>query len=70
MRHNAPAPHPRQQARRFALALLALFLFSPPILLIVDRLPGILGWLPLYLFLAWGWVIGLAAWLAKRPKQP
>ncbi|MGE6510304.1 hypothetical protein [Halomonas sp. 15WGF] len=64
---NAPS---RRRERLIALALLALFMFCPPMLLIVDRLPGLLGWLPLYLFVVWGALIGFTAWLVEPPKEP
>ena len=60
----------RRRERLIALALLALFMFCPPMLLIVDRLPGLLGWLPLYLFVVWGALIGFTAWLVESPKDP
>ena len=60
----------RRRERLIALALLALFMFCPPMLLIVDRLPGLLGWLPLYLFAVWGALIGFTAWLVEPPKEP
>ncbi|SHF15718.1 hypothetical protein SAMN02745148_01950 [Modicisalibacter ilicicola DSM 19980] len=61
---------PRRHARLLALAGLALLLFSPPLLLLFDR-PAVYGlsWLPLYLFLAWAGVIGVAAWLLERPDS-
>jgi hypothetical protein len=64
-----PHSDPRQRERRLALVLLALFVFCPPVLLLIDRLPSAVGWLPIYLLLTWGAVIGLAAWLAERPKR-
>ena len=54
----------RRRERLIALALLALFMFCPPMLLIVDRL------LPLYLFVVWGALIGFTAWLVEPPKEP
>lgn len=60
----------RRRERFIALALLALFMFCPPMLLIIDRLPGLLGWLPLYLFIVWGVLIGFTAWLVEPPKRP
>ncbi|WP_404377645.1 hypothetical protein [Vreelandella aquamarina] len=65
-----PSPPARRRERLIALTLLALLLFCPPMLLIVDRLPGALGWLPLYLFVVWGGVIGLTAWLMEPAKRP
>ncbi|MDN6296988.1 MAG: hypothetical protein L0J54_03050 [Halomonas sp.] len=50
-----------------ALIVTAVVLFSPPLLLIVDRLPSVTGvWLSAYLFGAWASVISLAAWLLER----
>ncbi|RAW07901.1 hypothetical protein DKQ62_07005 [Halomonas elongata] len=54
------APHRKE--RLVALIALATALFTPPLLLIADRLDGAL---PLYLFLAWGIVITLMAWLME-----
>ncbi|GAA0569963.1 hypothetical protein ACFQH5_09515 [Halomonas salifodinae] len=62
-----PDKRPRHLERLLALLLLALALFSPPLVIIADRpLAGGLSALPLYLLLAWGLVIGLAAWLLER----
>lgn len=60
------SPH-RFRERLVALIVLALLLFSPPMLLVADRVPeaGGLSWLSLYLFLAWAAVIALAAWLME-----
>jgi hypothetical protein len=57
----------RFRERLVALIVLALLLFSPPLLLVADRAPdaGGLSRLPLYLFLAWTAVIALAAWLME-----
>ncbi|MBE0506087.1 MAG: hypothetical protein IBX50_05115 [Marinospirillum sp.] len=62
---NAPT-----QARLIGLTLLALLLFLPPLLLLFDR-PGTLGFsiLPLYIFIAWLVVIGLAAWILERDHE-
>ncbi|MDI5985382.1 hypothetical protein QLQ85_11320 [Halomonas sp. M4R5S39] len=61
---------PRLKERLIALIVLATLLFSPPLLLVVDRPPAAgLSWLPLYLFLAWGAVIALAAWLMERRHE-
>lgn len=58
---------PRLGERLVALIVLATLLFSPPLILSFDRLSsGGLSWLPLYVFAAWGAVIGLAAWLIER----
>ncbi|WP_163559509.1 hypothetical protein [Halomonas sp. NO4] len=61
---------PRRRARLIALTALAALLFSPPLVVIFDR-PSEAGpsWLPLYLFLAWGLVIGLAAWLMESREE-
>lgn len=60
-------PHSRRAERLMALVAVALLLFCPPLILVVDRLPSPnAGWLPLYLFIAWGLVIGLAAWLMEH----
>ncbi len=58
----------QEKARLLALAGLALLLFSPPLILLFDQ-PSTngLSWLPLYLFVAWGAVIGMAAWWLERP---
>ncbi len=57
-------------ARLVALTVLAALLFSPPLLPLFDR-PAASGlsWLPLYVFVAWLAVIGLAAWMLER-KPP
>lgn len=63
---------PRRTARLLALTILALLLFSPPLLGLFDQ-PAAngLSWLPLYLFLAWAGVILLAAWLLEPGnKEP
>ncbi|SDO93479.1 hypothetical protein SAMN04487957_11617 [Halomonas shengliensis] len=57
---------PRRRERLLALIVLAVLLFTPPLVLVADR-AGTVSWLPLYLFLAWGLVIGLAAWLLEGP---
>ncbi|MFP4138670.1 MAG: hypothetical protein ACLFSR_09940 [Halomonas sp.] len=59
---------PRRRERLLALIVLAVFLFTPPLVLVPDR-AGQVSWLPLYLFLAWGLVIGLAAWLLEGPAD-
>lgn len=57
-------------ARLIGLTLLALLLFMPPLLLLSDR-PGTLGfsWLPLYIFIVWLSIIGLAAWILERDHE-
>lgn len=50
-----------------ALVAIALLLFCPPLIIVVDRLPAFsVGWLPLYLFIVWAVVIGLTAWLMEQ----
>ncbi|RUR36603.1 hypothetical protein [Vreelandella populi] len=62
--------NPRYRERLLALVILALVLFCPPVLLIIDRLPSSsIGWLPGYLFGAWAVIIGLTAWLMEHPKR-
>ncbi|MDQ7730045.1 MULTISPECIES: hypothetical protein [unclassified Halomonas] len=57
----------RQTERLVALVAIALLLFCPPLIIVVDRLPTVsVGWLPLYLFIAWTVVIGLTAWLMEQ----
>ncbi|SDK59646.1 hypothetical protein [Billgrantia gudaonensis] len=62
---------PRRRARLVALTALAALLFSPPLVLVFDVTPSGDGpsWLPLYLFLAWALVIGLAAWLMEQREE-
>ena len=57
----------RQTERLVALVAVALLLFSPPLIIVVDRLPAFnVGWLALYLFCAWAAVIALTAWLMEH----
>ncbi|MGE6605462.1 hypothetical protein ACQKE4_02960 [Halomonas sp. NPDC076908] len=57
----------RQAERLTALVAIALLLFCPPLIIVIDRLPSFsVGWLPLYLFIAWAVVIGLTAWLMEH----
>lgn len=57
----------RQTERLMALVAIALLLFCPPIIIVVDRLSAFsMSWLPLYLFCAWAVVIGLTAWLMEH----
>ena len=59
--------HSRKKERLMALVAVTLLLFCPPLIVVVDRLPSSnVGWLPLYLFIAWTVVIGLAAWLMEH----
>ncbi|HSP57229.1 MAG TPA: hypothetical protein VLO12_02900 [Halomonas sp.] len=61
---------PRQKERLVALIVLAAALFSPPLLLLVDSpSPTGLSRLPIYIFIAWATVIGLAAWLMERRQE-
>ena len=55
--------------RLVALIVAAALLFSPPLLLIADRATGTPAWLVAYLFLAWGAVIGLMAWLMEHRHE-
>ncbi|TDB05674.1 hypothetical protein [Halomonas marinisediminis] len=58
---------PRRRERLLALIILAALLFTPPLVLVPDRAMTI-SWLPLYLFIAWGFIIALAAWLMESPS--
>ncbi|WP_299236620.1 hypothetical protein [uncultured Halomonas sp.] len=58
---------PRRRERLLALIILAALLFTPPLVLVPDRAMTI-SWLPLYLFIAWGLIIGLTAWLMESPS--
>ncbi|WFM72993.1 hypothetical protein [Halomonas sp. CKK8] len=60
---------PRLKERLVALIVLAALLFSPPLLLVADRSPTAPGWLVTYLFLAWGAVIALMAWLMEHRHE-
>jgi|GEM_PF-959813 hypothetical protein len=63
--------HSREKERLIALIITAVVLFSPPLLLVVDRMPSATGvWLVVYLFSAWASVIGLAAWLMETRETP
>ncbi|QTF90983.1 hypothetical protein [Halomonas sp. BM-2019] len=57
---------PRLGERLVALVLLATLLFTPPLVLVFDRPADGPSWLPFYLFVAWGAVIALAAWLLEH----
>lgn len=58
--------NPRYRERLLVLVILALILFCPPLLLVIDRLPSLsIGWLPVYLFCSWALIIGLTAWLME-----
>ncbi|MBB3142081.1 hypothetical protein [Halomonas organivorans] len=54
---------PRRKERLVALIAMAIALFTPPLLLVAERMGP--GALPLYVFLAWGGVIALAGWLLE-----
>lgn len=60
----------RTASRLIGLTLLALLLFTPPLLLLFDR-PASSGLsiLPLYLFLAWIGIIACAAWILERDHE-
>ena len=64
---KSPGLKSRKTERLMALVAIALLLFCPPVILVVDRFPAShIGWLPLYLFGTWAIVIGLAAWLMEH----
>jgi hypothetical protein len=64
-------PNSRHNERLTALIVIAVVVFSPPLLLVVDRIPSATGvWLVVYLFSAWAGVIGLAAWLMETRETP
>ncbi|MGO1395292.1 MAG: hypothetical protein ACTHZY_04135 [Halomonas sp.] len=64
---KSSGPQSRRNERLMALVAIALLLFSPPLIIVIDRLPSFIGgWLPLYLFCAWAVVIGLTAWLMEH----
>lgn len=56
--------NPRRRERLLGLTALATLLFTPPLLLMADRVQGGI-WLPVYLFVVWAAVIGLGAWLLE-----
>ncbi len=57
----------RKNERLIALLAVAILLFSPPLIIVVDRFSSSsISWLPFYLFVAWGVVIGLTAWLMEQ----
>ncbi|MDX1464286.1 MAG: hypothetical protein R3215_01120 [Halomonas sp.] len=60
---------PRRKERLVALIVLAALLFSPPLVLIAASSAGGISWLVPYVFLAWGAVIGLMAWLMERRDE-
>ncbi len=56
--------------RLIGIFLLALFLFNFPILSLFNSPKSGPASIFIYLFVAWGFCIGLAAWvLEKRPKD-
>ncbi len=59
-----------EQNRLLALTLLALLLFSPPLLLLFDS-EGSWGFstLPLIIYLIWAVLILLAALILERPHE-
>ena len=57
---------PRLKERLVVLIILAALLISPPLLLIAERSLTWPGSLIVYLFVAWGGVIGLMAWLMEH----
>ncbi|KAA0875145.1 hypothetical protein [Nitrincola tapanii] len=60
-------PPSRLTSRLLSLTLLGLLLFTPPLLLLLDRPSSHgLSWLPAWLFLIWLGLIGLAAWILER----
>ncbi len=58
------------RARLAGILLLALFLFLPPLMPLFDR-PGPEGIsrLPVYLFGAWLFILGLVAWLMEQHRE-
>ncbi|TLF52890.1 hypothetical protein FEI13_04090 [Halomonas urmiana] len=60
---------PRRKERLVALIMLAALLFSPPLVLIATPSADGISWLVPYVFLAWGAVIGLMAWLMERRDE-
>ncbi|GHC36485.1 hypothetical protein [Aidingimonas halophila] len=60
----------KRKERLVALIGLAILLFSPPLILIFDRYaPSGITSLSFYLFVAWGLVIALTAWLMEYPSH-
>ncbi|MCC6531948.1 MAG: hypothetical protein IT531_05315 [Burkholderiales bacterium] len=58
------------QQRLIATFILGGVLFNYPILSLFNTSSSLLGIpvLYVYVFLAWGFVIGLVAWIAERPR--
>lgn len=65
---TSPIAVTRNKERLIALILLAIVLFSPPLLMAINRLPGWAS-LTLYLMLAWATIIALTAWLMECPAR-
>lgn len=61
---------PRKHSRLVGLTLLACLFFLPPLLFIFDR-PSQAGisWLPVYIFVIWLIIIGLAAWILEGSRD-
>ncbi|QFU01932.1 hypothetical protein FIU83_09785 [Halomonas sp. THAF5a] len=59
---------PRRKERLVALIVLAALLFSPPLVLIASSADGTSRLVP-YVFLAWGTLIALMAWLMERRDE-
>jgi hypothetical protein len=59
----------RRRRYLFAILILALLLFNAPLVIVMDEVGGG-GFLPAYLFLAWGLVIALTALVMHwRPER-
>jgi hypothetical protein len=61
-----------KNGRLVALALLAVLLFNYPLLTLFNR-PMILSGIPIlliYMFLAWGALIALIAWITRTRVSP
>lgn len=58
-----------RNARLVVLACAALLLFTYPLVAVFDtgRFVGGVPLVVVYLFVAWGAVIALAAWIGRRP---
>lgn len=61
---------PARSARLISLTLMAVLLFTPPLLLLFDR-PNALGFsiLPIYLFSVWILLLIAAAWIMESPAH-
>ncbi|SFB85367.1 hypothetical protein SAMN05660443_0546 [Marinospirillum celere] len=61
---------PMNHSRLVGLTLLACLFFMPPLLLIFDRPSSSgLSWLPVYIFIVWLIIIGLAAWILEGSRD-